>query len=303
MCLYPRIIRNPKYLPNKKNGGHVPKARDPRLLYVSIGCGKCIECRRQRANNWKVRLSEELETNPNAMFVTLTFSEESLNWFKKSTNDENTIAKQAIRYFNERWRKKYKKAPRHWLITELGHENTERLHLHGIIWGNEEQKQKLEALWKYGNIYIGEYVDKSTINYIVKYVTKLDNDHPNFDGKIFASKGLGSGYNKKTTINKYNGEETKEYYITKEGYKIALPMYYRDKIYNDDEKEMLWLMKLDKKERYINGIKYPFKTREEKKKFIKALTKAQKKNREMGYSGTEWKTNKYLESLKKLKKS
>ena len=35
----------------------------------------------------------------------------------------------------ERIRKKTGKSIKHWFITELGHEKTERLHLHGIVWG------------------------------------------------------------------------------------------------------------------------------------------------------------------------
>ena len=45
---------------------------------------------------------------------------------------ENETAKTAIRLFLERWRKKYGRSTKHWFITELGHDNTERLHLHGI---------------------------------------------------------------------------------------------------------------------------------------------------------------------------
>ena len=48
MCLYPRLIKNPKYKPNKKNGGQVPPILDSRVLAVPIGCGKCLECKKQK---------------------------------------------------------------------------------------------------------------------------------------------------------------------------------------------------------------------------------------------------------------
>ena len=32
MCLYPTLIKNPKYKPNKKNGGQVPPVLDKRVL-------------------------------------------------------------------------------------------------------------------------------------------------------------------------------------------------------------------------------------------------------------------------------
>ena len=38
---------NPKYKANKKNGGNIPPVIDQRTIYVPIGCGVCIECRKQ----------------------------------------------------------------------------------------------------------------------------------------------------------------------------------------------------------------------------------------------------------------
>ena len=45
-------------------------------------------------------------------------------------------------------RKRTKKSIRHWLVTELGHEGTERIHLHGIIF--TEEPEIIETDWKYG---------------------------------------------------------------------------------------------------------------------------------------------------------
>ena len=53
--------------------------------------------------------------------------------------------------------------------------------------------------------------------------------------------------------NKFKGEETNETYTLRDGRKIALPIYYRNKIYTEEEKEKLWLIKLDKEERWICG--------------------------------------------------
>ena len=66
MCLYPKLIKNKKYTKNKKNGGVVPAVSDNRVLYVTAACGKCFECRKQKARAWQVRMSEELRDNPNA---------------------------------------------------------------------------------------------------------------------------------------------------------------------------------------------------------------------------------------------
>ena len=150
MCLYERILLNPKYLPNEKNGGLPPALRDRRTRYIRTGCGWCAECRKEIANNWKIRINEELKLNKNATMVTLTFSEESIRALEqeiitkkwKGINgteiDVNMLAAYAVRMWSERWRKKRKKAPKHFLITELGENASERIHLHGIIWDTTE---------------------------------------------------------------------------------------------------------------------------------------------------------------------
>ena len=69
------------------------------------------------------------------------------------------------------------------------------------------------------------------------------------------SPAIGKGYTDRSDIdkNKFKGEETNETYTLRDGRKIALPIYYRNKIYTEEEKEKLWLIKLDKGERWICG--------------------------------------------------
>ena len=153
----------------------------------------------------------------------------------------------AVRRFLERWRKKYKKSVKHWLVTELGHNGTERIHLHGILF-TKEDKETIESIWKYGNIWVGTFVNTKTINYIIKSI-------------ILSSAGIGKQYINRQDAqnNKYNGENTKETYILPSGTRTALPIYYRNKIYTDEERQKLWLNKLDKQERYVMGIKISVK--------------------------------------------
>ena len=78
MCISPRLRLNPKYLSNSKNGGNPPPLIDERVKYVPIGCGVCYECLKQKSNQWKVRLYEEVKGETDWSFVTFTFSPESL---------------------------------------------------------------------------------------------------------------------------------------------------------------------------------------------------------------------------------
>lgn len=307
MCLYPKLIKNRKYVANKKNKGIIPEVKDQRVLLVPVGCGKCMECKKQKGRAWSVRLQEEIRNNKNGQFVTLTFSNESIAELKKDIPNtegyllDNEIATLGVRRFLERWRKKHKKSVKHWLVTELGHNGTENIHLHGIIFS--EKKEDIKEIWKYGFVYIGEYVNEATINYSIKYSTKIDDKHPNYTQKILTSPGIGSGYTKRhdSQLNKFNKNgETKETYTTKQGIKINLPIYYRNKIYNEDEREELWLEKLDKNERWVNGVKVDVSKGHEN--YYAVLKEAQRKNKELGYGDDkkDWNKIKYENERRNL---
>lgn len=297
MCLYGRIIRNPKYLANKKNNYNPPICEDRRLLYVTVGCGECIECRKQKQREWQIRLGQEIKHDKTGKFITLTFSEESLNKLNYNKDDPNNTATIATRAFLERWRKKFKKSVKHWFITELGHEGTERIHIHGIIFTNEN-KETIEEIWKYGFVDIGYDMGPRAINYIMKYITKVDNDHKWFKGKILTSRGIGKSYLNSTdkNLNTYNENgETKEYVRTSSGHKVALPKYYRNHIYTEEEREKLWQKKLDEKIMYVNGntIKN-VGSKEGEREIRKALEYARRRNKEAGYGDGSRKIKEYI---------
>lgn len=321
MCLYPRLINNPKYKANKKNGGYIPPINDPRVLYVPYGCGNCIQCRKQKQREWMVRLLEDIKTNNNGKFITLTFSNESIQELTKIANEwtiykkkykwptvkqhtnkyyklpkpkhgyilDNEIATIAVHRLRERWRKKYKTSLRHWFVTELGHNGTENIHLHGIIWHNEPI-EIIDKYWKYGfthkgnyNIKTGKYhnyVNSGTIGYITKYVSKTDLLHQKYKPIILTSPGVGNNYTNtnQSNANKYKDENTNDLYKTSTGHKMTMPTYYKNKIYTDEEKEKLWLQKLDKDTRYVMGTKC--KTEEE---YYKLLEVAREKSKALGY--------------------
>ena len=291
----------------KKNRGIIPPVKDQRVLYVPVGCGKCMECKKQKSRQWQVRLTEDLKHNKNAWFVTLTFSDTELIKLERENTEltgynlDNEVCRIAVRRYTERWRKKYKKTIRHWLVTELGHQGTERVHMHGIVWTKE--KEDIEKIWKYGKVYIGEYVNNKTINYIIKYVNKIDELHREYNGKIYTSQGIGKKYieRKDSKRNKYKKNGTRETYKTKEGIELALPIYYRNKIYSEEEREKLWLEKLDKNKRYVLGREIDG---DNEKDYQRALYEARKKNKRQGYGNNEknWELKKYEEERRNIKK-
>lgn len=307
MCLYPKLIKNGKYKSNKKNGGIVPAVSDPRVLYVPVGCGNCMECRSQKAREWKVRLNEEIKYNTNGKFITLTFSNESISQIicenEKLKNLygyelDNAIATRAIRLFLERWRKKYKKSLRHWLVTELGHEGTENIHMHGIVW-TDKTYDEIKEIWKYGFIwptkeeYTKTYVCEDTVNYTVKYIHKVDLKHKHYKSLVLTSPGIGANYTNtyNSQLNKYKNVNTIELYRMRNGYQISLPVYYRNKIYTDEEKEKLWLQRLDKNERWVNKQKVKA---DDHKEYLRLLNHHRMINKQLGY-GSDYKDLEELE--------
>lgn len=314
MCLYPKLIRNPKYLPNKKNGGVIPAVTDNRVKLVPIGCGNCIECRKQKARYWQVRLLEDIKTNKNGKFITLTFSNESITKLCQLEHTkllkgyalDNAIATTAVRLFLERWRKKYKKSLRHWLVTELGHNGTENIHLHGIVWTDENLTQ-LEKIWDYGFVWKGygpkqiNYVSSITVSYIIKYVTKVDLDHKNYKSIILTSPGIGANYMKRWDItrHKFIPGKTIETYRTSTGHEIGLPIYWKNKIFTEEEREKLWIEKLDKNERYVCGERVEADNTDE---YYKLLKWHRERNKRLGYGTNEidWDQITYEEERRKL---
>lgn len=323
-CLHETMMLNPKYQSNKKNGGNIPEMKDERTKWIPIPCGKCMACKKKKANKWRVRLMEEVrQTEKKAYFVTLTFNDKALVNLEKDVKKkvskmiknprreiENNVSKQkyklvgynldnqmaikAVHYLREKIRdknriSKSKEKMKYWLVTELGGNDTERLHMHGIMWTN--QIEMIEKIWedKYGYFKIGDgkgnnWVSEQTVNYIIKYVTKQDFKHKYYESRIFASTGLGAGYLKREDAkrHKYNGEKTNTQYTTRDGRKYPLDKYYKDKLLTDEEREELWLHELDKKIRYVDGKEIDVSKGEEE--FNKMVEEARKKAKVLGYN-------------------
>ena len=307
MCLYPKLVRNPKYRVNKSNGGNVPILDDIRKSQVPVGCGKCIECKKQKASNWAIRLIEDIRINRSVFFVTLTFSNESLIELKKDVlkkgNAEgytldNEIAKLGVKRFRERWRKKYKKSIRHWLVTELGGNRSERIHLHGFLW--TDSKEEITNKWSYGHVHYGKYVVEKTVKYCVKYLHKNDVKHENYNSIVLTSAGIGKEYLTKQRIEEHRRNK-RDYYLSSSGHKLKLPIYYRNKIFDEEEREDLWIENIEKNERYVLGRKVDISEGEDE--YYKLLKNAQQLNKKLGYGSDErdWEKIKYENERRMLK--
>lgn len=287
MCLYPKYWTNKRYYDRTK-GGILKVPSDERKWYIQGKCGNCMECRKEKQREWRIRIMEEYKVDKRAQFVTLTFSEEGLEKAIKEaeTIESGAVAAKAVRNFTERWRDKFGKTIKHWLITELGHVNTERLHLHGILWTTEDNDE-IEARWGYGKTEVGYSMNQKVVNYVVKYITKEDKDHPGYMGKMLASKKLGYAWLESEEAKRClrNNDMT---YRLPDGRKIKLPDYYIKKLLSWQEREENWMKSMDKEEAYVNKVRIRRVKNQFNDKRVEAARKAGRRlGLELGYGNGE----------------
>lgn len=202
---------------------------------ITVPCGKCIACRTRIANEWKCRLLHEIQynvrNNVTMYFITFTLDEEHYG-----------IAKQDHYYFIRKWLERYRyltgESLRHFIVTELG-DKTGRLHYHGIVFGSKLSADELKEEWRYcndKNKFIGT-VQEKTASYIVKYILK-----PNkweelsdwYQPRRYVSRGLGKCYCDDDINKSSHNRGTGKWYCEFDGYKLALPRYYRDKLFTEE---------------------------------------------------------------------
>lgn len=256
--------------------------------------------------------------------VTFTYSDESIEylqnkyWPERDDVTDNELVVKSVRLFKENWRKHTGRAPKIWLISEHGHKDTERIHLHGILFteinimedhtnihgdplnttngkGTRSTTSLLAKIWGRGMVHTGTHCDMGTINYIMKYVTKRDKDHPGYVPKILPSNGIGADYIQQPGIkerHKFKEEKTCTKYKALTGHEYGLPTYYKRKLWNDEERIKLWMHLIDKNERWVLGTRIDISKSDTE--YWSALSHAQHLNIQWGYaSPKEWKKLKY----------
>ena len=174
----------------------------------------------------------------------------------KWEENPNEIATKALRLFLERVRKETKKSIKHWCVTELG-EKKDRIHLHGIFFG-QKSAELIRKHWKYGFVFIGDYCNTRSVNYMSKYMLKVDIKHPTFKQIVLASAGIGAGYFDRLAYlwQKQNYKNINvATYTFRNGTKMAMPKYYKNKIFTEKEREKMWINNLNRGLLWIYGEK------------------------------------------------
>lgn len=225
-CISPVSIPDPK-------GTH-PSQR------ILVPCNRCVFCLTNRRQAWVFRLEKENKDAENSYFLTLTYDDENI-----PINDSGvqTLDKKDIQKFHKSLRKDISKQGRpcfrYYAVGEYG-TKTNRPHYHVIGFNIPFQTvSNLDRIWNKGFVKVGS-VTGDSINYVTKYL--INEDERKYEGiqKPFAmmslKPALGSGY---LEANRKNHIKAESNYVVRNGVKMKMPRYYRDRIFPKVMREKL----------------------------------------------------------------
>lgn len=221
--------------------------------YECYPCGTCSACISRRASAWSFRLMQEEKYAYSAYFITLTYNDKNV---PRTRNGFLEIRKRDLQLFFKRLRKmqtsrrfcKKKGIPyieqplKYFAVGEYGGK-LKRPHYHVILFNCSAEL--VEEAWKAGHVHYG-YVSGASVGYTMKYMSKEskipihrnDDRTPEFS---LMSKCLGECYLSANMIyyHKKNTLVGHRCFVTIEGKQIAMPRYYRDRLYSKDEKKVV----------------------------------------------------------------
>lgn len=219
-CLSPIKIRNPDF--GKKFGAY---------QFLSVPCGRCPVCLKNRQNDFYVRMKFELKRCSSSYFITLTYNPEHC---------PQSVSKRDLQLFFKRFRKSSNLKFKYYFISEYGPE-TLRPHYHGIFFFDSQVKQDdlydfVLSSWNLGFIMLSP-VNDARIKYVAGYfLSKMY--VPDGYEKIFSlvSKGLGLNYVDTHMSYHQNVDFINRFNVPIYGVKYPIPRYYKDKIFTDSQK-------------------------------------------------------------------
>lgn len=224
----------------------------------TVKCGKCDTCRREKAQEWAIKLINEAKYHKKACFITLTFDNKILldknsKAYKYGASPSFVFhidnSKEYFTKFIKRLRKKYSdKKITYFHVGEYG-EKTKRPHHHAIIYGINFDEDRIEMelsksgkqqyfsktlsdLWACGRISIQDLNGNNTI-YICQYSLKKFKQK-NDRYKTIMSFSNRSKISTKWARRNYN-EIIKGYLEDNDGKKFRVPKSYLNTLKNSDK--------------------------------------------------------------------
>lgn len=200
--------------------------------FVPVPCGKCPQCLKRRVASWSFRLEMGSLLWNKQYFLTLTYDNENV---PISANGFLTLFPKHLTDFFKRLRKNAGKL-RYYLCGEYG-TTTKRPHYHVILFANSSLfASDIEKQWIYGSVYYGK-VEPASIRYTVQYYDKgvwqkshvRDDREPEFSRM---SQGIGKNFLTAKQVKNFLENPQKSFIYDVEGKKIAIPRYYKKRLYD-----------------------------------------------------------------------
>jgi hypothetical protein len=210
---------------------------------VDVPCGKCPPCKRRRVNSWVFRLNQQDKISTASHFITLTYD---TRYIPISSNGFMTLQKRDLQLYWKRLRKSIKTSfpdrdikIKFFAVGEYGSKRS-RPHYHAIVF-NVPDVELFSKAWQLGSVHVGR-VSGASLAYTCKYIDKpsripmhsRDDRVPEYST---VSNGIGKNYLTDAIKKYHKADITRNWVRSDYGTKIALPRYYRDKIYDDLEKK------------------------------------------------------------------
>lgn len=222
---------------------------------TQVPCGKCAYCLVNKRSSWMFRITHEMRTQEKpGWFLTLTYDEKHV---KRVGTGRLSLRFRDVQLFLKRVRKD-KFYAKYICVGEYG-PATGRPHYHTIIW-TDCPPEKLEGYWQKGHIHFGS-LSMASAMYTLKYI--IQPKPPIYEGverpRAQFSKGLGLSY---LTAGVYDWHcydyDNPVFHSIIDGQKVALPKYYRDKIFT-------------KYQQRKNGHKVKWESIKERRKLMREL--------------------------------
>lgn len=178
-------------------------------IQVFHPCRKCLNCLRLRQYIWRRKARVELQRHAKAWFVTLTFKPDErlkhlyaaqtlVNKGSSGAPEPELTAElikttgKEVQNFLKRVRHHAKEEIRILFVSELHKDGFP--HWHGLIFGEEITKAKIEQSWYSGFTAVKLVRDEGSLDYVTKYLSK------DAQSRIRASLHFGRPFDKNRTV-------------------------------------------------------------------------------------------------------
>lgn len=242
-----------------------------------VPCGKCPECMKRRASAWSFRLMQEERISSSAHFITLTYD---TKYVPITRNGFMSLDKRDLQLFFKRLRKRNSNQLKYYAVGEYGG-RTFRPHYHIILFNVE--LPTISPSWELGHVHYGQ-VEAASVGYTLKYISKPKRipQHRNDDrlpefGTM--SKRLGASYLSEKMKEWHLADmDNRMYCNLLDGKKIAMPRYYKDRIYDEQQrKRVAFFARLDAIKRMEKLISNPDYYAKKAEADLNAFNKAARK--------------------------